>query len=161
MKRRGSFRTAVLTFTTIAVLAAVAGGVGAASVEWHDSTHPQALRGAAVVQIRSGDRSAWSTIAAASETAGGVMRAVVDGSNREVDGGSLRSVVLEAVSCVLRAGWMVTKGVPLPRAAAGAAVQSLVRAAGDENGPTADGTDNQTGATGEVDNERSHDAHSR
>jgi hypothetical protein len=151
MRRRRSIRGAALVLATVTVLTAVATVATAVPVEWHDGVHPRPMHGATIMHVRSGGQSAWSTIAAVTEAVSGVMRATAAGCAGEVTGGSLGRVVLGAVSCVARTAWMVTKGVPLPRAAAGAAVELLTR------GAASDQTEVITG----VDNERTHDAHSR
>ncbi len=135
----------------VTVLTAVATVAAAVPVEWHDGVHPRPVHGATIMHVRSGGHSAWSTIAAATEVVSGVMRATAGGCAGEVTGGSLGRVILGAVSCVARTAWMVTKGVPLPRAAAGAAVERLTRGAQSD----------QSEAISGVDNERTHDAHSR
>jgi len=161
MGRRRSIRTAVLLIATVAVLTAAAAGAGAMPVEEGEGGRARPLRGAALVHLRSSERSAWSTIAAASEAVGGVVRAAMGGSSGEVTEGALRSVVTGAVSCALRVGWMVTKGVPLPRAAAGVAVENLISLAGNENDPSVERLTQQAGTIDEVDSERTPDADSR
>ena len=93
MRRKpcGSIRTAVTVAIAVTLLIAVTATTAATAAA------------VAVPANRGGEQSAWSAISTVSETAGGMMRAVMGECEGET-GGSFKRVVLGAVSCVLRTG---------------------------------------------------------
>jgi len=123
------------------LLLAAAPSAGAMTASWHDSGHPQS---AALPAIARAPEVATSpnAISVVSGAIGDVFNVAVRCREAREGKGPMRFVA-GAASCVLRTGVLMTRGVPLPRAAAGVALDELVRIVrggedSDEGGEVAD-----------------------